>query len=378
MGSVVSAAAPVLGSVMGGGQSLLGQFGGTGSNAGLFGTGQFHSDPYSADAGAFAPDAAESDYIKLLQNQANGNVPSLADLQMKQGLNQALSQSNALAASQRGINPALAARMAAQSQANMSQQANAQGAQMRAQENMQGLNALGQELNSVRKGREDYQALASGNYNANNNTNAQAYEGAGNRRQNFMQGIGSMMGGMGSMFGGAAHGGMIQRLAMGGPVMMAGSDGASAGDGGTGSFWERVQANYAQGNDGKGQAAQPQQSMLTPQFGGAGGVSDDFATQLAMINQMASKGMQATPLKQPKQSGGSSMMSLLPLLAAAATGGKVPGKANVKGDDKANDTVPTMLSPGEIVIPRTVVAKGPDAIKTFAAAVIKQNGKKGA
>jgi hypothetical protein len=36
-------------------------------------------------------------------------------------------------------------------------------------------------------------------------------------------------------------------------------------------------------------------------------------------------------------------------------GGVVPGKAKVPGDHPANDTVPAMLSPGEVVIPRSMV-----------------------
>jgi hypothetical protein len=36
-----------------------------------------------------------------------------------------------------------------------------------------------------------------------------------------------------------------------------------------------------------------------------------------------------------------------------AHGGVIEGKAKVEGDHEANDTVPAMLSPGEIVIPRT-------------------------
>lgn len=39
-------------------------------------------------------------------------------------------------------------------------------------------------------------------------------------------------------------------------------------------------------------------------------------------------------------------------------GGVVPGKAQVPGDHPANDTVPTMLSPGEVVIPRSVAQDG--------------------
>ena len=46
-------------------------------------------------------------------------------------------------------------------------------------------------------------------------------------------------------------------------------------------------------------------------------------------------------------------------------GGPVPGKARTFGDDEANDTVPAMLSPGEIVIPRSI-AQRPDAASAAA------------
>lgn len=40
-------------------------------------------------------------------------------------------------------------------------------------------------------------------------------------------------------------------------------------------------------------------------------------------------------------------------------GGHIAGKANVEGDSEINDTVPAMLSPGELVIPRSVPKDGP-------------------
>lgn len=40
-------------------------------------------------------------------------------------------------------------------------------------------------------------------------------------------------------------------------------------------------------------------------------------------------------------------------LALLSKGGKIPGQPKVPGDSPANDTVKTLLSPGEIVIPRT-------------------------
>lgn len=47
-----------------------------------------------------------------------------------------------------------------------------------------------------------------------------------------------------------------------------------------------------------------------------------------------------------------------------AHGGAVPGKAPVKGDSAKNDTVPAMLSPGEVVIPRSALGS-PDKLLAF-------------
>lgn len=66
-----------------------------------------------------------------------------------------------------------------------------------------------------------------------------------------------------------------------------------------------------------------------------------------------------------------SLMSFL-----SAEGGKVPGRAVVKGDSPKNDLVPAMLSPGEIVVPRSQ-ANDPKKAAAFAAAVARRgNGKK--
>lgn len=47
--------------------------------------------------------------------------------------------------------------------------------------------------------------------------------------------------------------------------------------------------------------------------------------------------------------------------AAASDGGAVPGRPRVFGDNEKNDTVPAMLSPGEIVIPRSHAGSPEDA-----------------
>jgi hypothetical protein len=61
--------------------------------------------------------------------------------------------------------------------------------------------------------------------------------------------------------------------------------------------------------------------------------------------------------------------------AGAAHGALVGGKANVPGDSPKNDTVPAMLSPGEIVLPRSV-AHDPEKAKEFVDHLLKSSGKK--
>jgi hypothetical protein len=58
----------------------------------------------------------------------------------------------------------------------------------------------------------------------------------------------------------------------------------------------------------------------------------------------------------------------------ASKGKQIPGKAKVKGDSYANDTVKAVLSPGEIIIPRSI-AQGDDAPRKaaeFVAAVLSK------
>jgi len=56
-----------------------------------------------------------------------------------------------------------------------------------------------------------------------------------------------------------------------------------------------------------------------------------------------------------------------------AEGGQVPGKAEMEGDHPANDKVPAMLSPGEVVIPRSVLDEADQVILNF----IKKARKEG-
>lgn len=54
-----------------------------------------------------------------------------------------------------------------------------------------------------------------------------------------------------------------------------------------------------------------------------------------------------------------------------AHGGRIPGEANVNGDSHKNDVVPAMLSPDEIVVPRSK-AKDPKKAKSFIDEIFEQ------
>lgn len=64
----------------------------------------------------------------------------------------------------------------------------------------------------------------------------------------------------------------------------------------------------------------------------------------------------------------------MPAFKPMAYGKRVPGKARVRGDSPKNDTVPALLSPGEIVVPRSK-AKDPKKAAAFAAAVARRGRK---
>jgi hypothetical protein len=88
------------------------------------------------------------------------------------------------------------------------------------------------------------------------------------------------------------------------------------------------------------QAAQASENALTGSLLGAGaGLLGTFM------------GPKPTPTPTPGFAG-----NPLPNIATAAHGGIIPGKAPVPGDHPVNDKVPAVLSPGEIVIPRSVVS----------------------
>lgn len=103
-----------------------------------------------------------------------------------------------------------------------------------------------------------------------------------------------------------------------------------------------------------------QQQLYTQANQGAAGINQNTAGQNAQV-----RGQLAGSLIQGAAGAGAAAAK-----GGAAHGGVIPGKATVPGDSPANDTVDMSLSPGEIVIPRSM-AHSPEASKAFIEALFK-------
>ena len=261
-----------------------------------------------AQGGAFAANGMSTQtagqqaaLAQALQDQAAGKGPSLTQMQLQQATQANAAQYAGAIASQRGINPALAARMVGQNAANMNQQMAGQSAIARLQEQMQARAQLGDVLGQQRA-----------------------------------QDIGQMQANTG-MFG--AAGGLQNNQNSNRVSNM--------------SQMQQINAETARRNaEMQNQAAK-----------------DNAAAQNA-ANQYNSQGTISQIGQVASGAGGA-----ISALAAINQGGEIPGRAKLPGDRLQNDTVPALLSPGEIVIPRSV-AQAPDAPEKTAAFVAAIKAKK--
>lgn len=229
---------------------------------------------YQAGAEAFAPTEEEKQLTQALLARAQGKGgPSPAELQMQAALQQQAAQASGMAAAQRGISPALAARQAQQAMAMAGQQTAQQQAQLRAQEALGAEQLAQQGLQSQRGGRMSYEQLRT--------------QGSLGQEQMMQEGAESQMNRLTKTLTGAAQ-------AMAGKVGMA-------------------------------------QGGIVPE--------DIHNFAMAIGQHVGSMNMQK--------------------------GGKVPGIAPVPHDSAENDIVPAMLSPGEIVIPRSIAKKSPEEVAQF-------------
>jgi hypothetical protein len=374
----------------------------------------------------------QSSVFNQLQGVANGTGPNVGQAQLNQATNQNIQQANALISSQKGINPALAARLAGQQAAQANQQAAGQSATMQAQSQ---LNALGQlggiagqqvsqqqgALNSLNTSAQNLQANALGANQAANQINSGVAQSNANQNAALAGGV---IKGAAAAAGGMAEGGMVPEVPsnMSGPSSRLGkffygagsaipsdSAGQQMGEG-MGSIFgtlakrgvEALQDNSPQADaamrqaynnsallSGQSNVNQPKLNVLPQQQAGP---SLGANMQLPGA-QMPSNIFGVSPAPAMSK-GGKVPAKLSPgeiylppqkaeKVAKGETdpikaGKKVPGKAKVKGDSYSNDTVAAMLEAGGVVVPRSVLdSKDPHkAAADFVAAVMAHSRHK--
>lgn len=251
--------------------------------------------------------AQQQNLINNLQQQSMGQGPGsqLAQNMMNQGANQNAANAMGLMASQKGINPAMAARMAGQQAAQGNQASAGQAANMGLQQQLAAQSQLGGLLGQN-------QALSGNMFNTMTGQQNQQY--------------GTLVGAN-----------------------------------------QTQNAQAAQNNLDMQRMNQLTQSQNAANAMGAQGINADVANS----NVAAKSKMQGGIFSGVGQLGGT-------LATMAAHGGRVQGESNYNGDDVRNDKVHAILSPGEIVIPRSAAGDRDKAI-AFIDALKSGNGawKKG-
>lgn len=374
----------------------------------------------------------QSQVYNQLQGVANGTGPNPAQTMLNQSTGQNVANQAALMAGQRGAgaNVGLMARQAAMQGANTQQQAIGQGATMQANQSLNALGAMGNMANTqaanqigattantqaqqseqgiLQGANQAYNSAQVGMQQNVNSTNAGLAQTDMGEQQGLFNGglkaigIGSTMGG-GSTPGGA-RGGMVKKMAGGGQAqpmqqqspqmtqnmgVMPSQNGPQSMMGQFLAGWSQLQpsqTNYGQWGAGVGSYKAPQQgkgstpsslpvggnSALGSDMGGTGGIGIGDTT-------MAGGAMDT--------GGASALAADAPLIAASRggnvgsklkSGGHVPGKPKVRGNSYENDTVKALLSPGEVVIPNSVMqSKNPaEGAARFVQAVLAKKGKK--
>ena len=279
--------------------------------------------------------------------------PSLAELQLQQTLEQNQRQAAGALAGVRGMNPALAQRLLLNQQAGLSQQAAGQGAVLRAQEQLSAQQALGQQLATMR-GAETGMYGSAGGFGLGQEKLgveteearkqreldiAKANQAAELERQKIQQGANAIYNkgtdplegaeGLGKGAGGA----MTGYAALGGEEAAAAAPAAAAAVAAAhGGIIKMPKASIIAAHE-KAKAA-----LKAGSFKEYGDRAENVAYATMMKQQQKSRKMSA--------------------------GGELE-----KLDNKKNDKIPALLSEGEAVIPRSIMASEDPPSK--AAAFIK-------
>ena len=296
------------------GEFLPGIFGG-GSTPGLFGQGHYKYDPNAfnipgidqatananqyATANAAGSQAGQAQLQQMLQTQAAGGGFNPATQELQSATDANTKNAMALGQSMPGNSNMAAARSILDNQAKTQQEAAGQAGQLTGETALKSQGQLASLLGQEQAGSREWQQMANDLNSQKANAAIALQTGQANAYAN--QASNALLGK--PLVGGAANGASSSLMSGGG-----GGGGAAAGAGG----------------------------------GGAEAYTSDAL--------MAAHGGTIPGGHHPSYVAGVLHGHALAMLS----GGNVPGRAAVSGDSTKNDTVPTWLSPGEEVIPRSV------------------------
>lgn len=278
--------------------------------------------------------------ISQLQQQSQGKGPSLATAQLKSAQDRNLSQMLAAAAAQRGGNAASRQRQLIQAQSDMGRQLAQDSAQAKLQEQLQAQSLLGT-TGLAQQGQDVQQIMEPGRLYTQG-VGAQYAADVEQNKVNQQQ--------QADIFGGL--------LGAAAPIVASAVPGIGS---------------WASGLAGK-------LFSKTPVGTSAGGGGASIGGKVASANPFAEGGIVGTPEEEMRKAFANAVASksaaAIPVTAESAFN----PAANVAGpgaitDSEATDTVPAKLSPGELVVPKTVVSAGPSAVKSFAEAVLQNQPK---
>lgn len=276
----------------------------------------------------------QADVYRQYADIAAGRGPNPAQAMLKQATGQNVAQTGAMMASSRGAsaNPGMIARQAGMAGGNLQQQAAGQGATLQAQQSLGALDQMGgianeqigqqmtgqQMLSQNRLGQYQAASGLQGNINSNNTSLANS-----NRDLAGKIGGGLLQGGAGGLglFGSGDGGG-----GGGSGFMMNKGPGSTMNNG----------ASYAGGGEipGSPAPAGPRSALGQALMAKGGKVPAKVSPGEIYLSPQKAKAVakgKASPL----------------------SGERIKGKAKVKGDSYANDTVKKTLQSGGVVIPRS-------------------------
>ena len=328
---------------------------------------------------------------------AAGRGPSLAQLQLQQGLQNAQAQQMAGAASMKGTNASLAQRQAGQNQAMMGANANMAAAQTRMQEQFGAMGAQAGLAGQMAQQQQGMLGTAGGLQQGQNALGLQNFQGAQGinagvaaQNANINAGlagglIGGVAGAAGTMFGGPIGGALAQGAtkaagvgaAHGGEIPYAAAvhhyyEGGDVPDYSAGMYAhgaDKMQQGITAGLTNMGKAFAPSQPQPAVPVSVNPGANESEGQDLSRTPDEVIAGF--APPKTP-MFGGPVLAPVGPMVPPMAhggpvdytSGGQVPGKAPYAGDTEKNDVVPAMLTPEEVVLPKSI-SHDPEAAARF-------------